>query len=121
MVNLNQVQGFFGDVSNVVDYRQALDTIRATQEAFDSLPVEIRKLCQNNPENLIEVMNNKDNVEILQKNGMLQKGEEAKLEDVVEVLKSIKQGVGTENLVTMVPTDTNGVKNVSRETMEENK
>lgn len=50
---LQMMQGYaggqFGDFSNVVDYRSALDQINAAKGVFDALPAIVRKRFDNDP------------------------------------------------------------------------
>lgn len=47
------VAPFYGDFSEVGDYRSALDAIRAADEAFESLPSAVRTRFANDPAGLI--------------------------------------------------------------------
>jgi len=48
-----QVSGRFGDVSQVPDYQEALQTIEAANELFDAMPSKLRSRFENNPEHLL--------------------------------------------------------------------
>lgn len=60
--------GAYMDISNVGDYQEAITTITQAHTLFDSLPSEIRKEFQNDPQQLINFMSdprNRDRAEEL--------------------------------------------------------
>lgn len=60
----------FGDFSDVVDFRGAQDKIREAQEAFDSLPAEVRFRFQNDPAAFVEFASDEGNIDELRKLGL---------------------------------------------------
>lgn len=55
------LQGDYGDFSDVVDYRTALDRVKRANEAFDGLPAEVRRKFENDPGVFIEFATNPAN------------------------------------------------------------
>ncbi|WNK13415.1 MAG: internal scaffolding protein [Microvirus sp.] len=53
--------GAYLDLSESVDYQQAMHTIMAADNAFGSLPAVVRKEFNNNPGNYMEFLHNPDN------------------------------------------------------------
>ncbi|QXP44292.1 MAG: internal scaffolding protein [Arizlama microvirus] len=70
---VNQRAAVFADVSGIVDYRTTLDRIRAVNEQFELLPVEIRARFENDASNLLEFVANPANAEEAVKLGLLPK------------------------------------------------
>lgn len=64
---------YYGDFSDVPDFRTALDNIRNAQERFELLPADIRNRFANDPVNLFEFVSNPDNTEESVKLGLLKK------------------------------------------------
>jgi phage internal scaffolding protein len=54
---------FYGDVSEQLDYRQALDFLNNAQDNFDALPAVLRKRFDNDPGQLLDFLANPDNRE----------------------------------------------------------
>ena len=56
---LNQYQGYlggqFGDFSEVVDYRTALDQINRSKAVFEALPSVLRKRFDNDPAKFLDL------------------------------------------------------------------
>lgn len=65
--------GFYGDFTNVGDYQDCLMKVMHAQEAFDSLPAEIRKEFQNDPGQFVDFVGNPDNKDRLVEMGLLPK------------------------------------------------
>lgn len=61
----------FGDVSMIGDYQNALQTVSDANEAFESLPAEIRKRFDNNPAALVDFVKNPQNRDEAIELGML--------------------------------------------------
>lgn len=51
----------YGDFSGVHDYQSALNALIALQDDFDGLPAKVRAKFDNDPENLINFLNNEEN------------------------------------------------------------
>lgn len=59
-VPLNTKNPIYGDFSKVQDYQQAMNTVILAQEQFESLPSQIRKKFNNNPEEFLNYMEEND-------------------------------------------------------------
>lgn len=64
---------FYGDVTNITDYKSALDAVNSANDAFKSLPSELRNRFSNDPTNLIDFLNNPSNLEEAQKLGLVKR------------------------------------------------
>jgi len=58
-----QNQGSYADLTQMKNYQQSLDTVIKAQEAFDTLPSDVRKKFQNNPAELLEFLGDPNNDE----------------------------------------------------------
>ena len=65
------VEPFYGDFSQVEDYRSAIERVRAAEEAFMTLPSATRKRFQNSPVELMEFIADDRNYEEARKLGLL--------------------------------------------------
>lgn len=74
-------QAIYGDFSEVGDFRQAMDRLRAAQAAFLSVPVEIRQQFGNDPGAFSEFCLDKSNLPKLREWGFAPPAPEAKPED----------------------------------------
>ena len=54
---------FFGDASEVQDYKSAIDAVQASNAAFQELPAEIRAKFDNDPAKLVEFLSDSKNDE----------------------------------------------------------
>lgn len=63
------------DTTQIPSYMEAQAQIREAKSLFEQLPSQVRKLMQNNPENLEKVLENPDYTEMLIKYGILDKKE----------------------------------------------
>ena len=66
---------YFGDYTDAVDMRTALDMARDANERFNALPVEIRRRFDYDPVKLWDFVNRPENVEESVKLGLLRKEE----------------------------------------------
>lgn len=64
---------YFGDFSDAVDFRTALDRTRDAVERFDALPAELRKRFGNDPVSLYEFVCDQNNAEEAVSLGLLKK------------------------------------------------
>lgn len=64
------VGGQFGDFSQVVDYRTAIEQVRQAQGVFDALPAMIRKRFDNDPASFLDFCQNPANADELVKMGL---------------------------------------------------
>lgn len=53
----------YGDFSEVVDFQSAMNVVRQAQEAFDELPSDVRLRFNNDPQRLIEFLNDEANLD----------------------------------------------------------
>lgn len=67
----------YGDFSSVPEYREALDRVKAAQQAFDQLPARVRKHCQNDPAELLQLALDPGRREELVALGLVPPGEAA--------------------------------------------
>lgn len=72
-------KGVFLDVSNVDSFKTALDRVTAINDAFMSLPADIRSRFGHDPQNLISFMSDSNNASECVKMGLLTE------EDIVKV------------------------------------
>lgn len=61
--HLTRKGGQYADFSEITDYQTMLDTVRYAEEAFASLPAEVRKKFSNNPGDLIAYLQDPNNRE----------------------------------------------------------
>jgi len=73
----------YGDFTGISDYHTALNQVIAAEDEFMRLPVDLRARFENDPEQLIEFIENSDNKDEAIKLGLINKPEE--LPQVVEV------------------------------------
>lgn len=59
--HVNTYQGNYGDATGVTSYHQAMNQIRAADDAFMSLPSQIRAKFQNDPGTFLEFMDDPEN------------------------------------------------------------
>lgn len=64
---------FFGDFTDAVDFREALDRVRAATEHFNALPADLRAQFNNDPVLLHDWVSSPDNWEEAVKLGLLRK------------------------------------------------
>lgn len=74
------VGGSFGDFSNVVDYRSAIDQVRQAEAVFGALPSIVRKQFDNDPASFLDFCHDPRNLDELVKLGLATK--RPPLEDV---------------------------------------
>lgn len=86
--NVNLQRPVYGDFSEAEDYLTALSSVKRAQELFDTLPARVRAYCENNPANLIPLVNDPENDELLRTlgitNPIVDRGEEPSPEGVAE-------------------------------------
>jgi phage internal scaffolding protein len=69
------VDGNFGDFTDVVDYRTAIEQIRKADETFMNLPAQVRANFLNDPAQFLDFVQNPANVDELVKMGLATKPE----------------------------------------------
>ena len=79
---LNQYQGYlggqFGDFSEVVDYRTALDQINRSKAVFEALPSVLRKRFDNDPAKFLDFVQDPNNSKELVEMGLAVSKEDIK-------------------------------------------
>ena len=58
---LNKKTPFYGDVSGLVDYHEALNKVVEVETLFNSMSAEVRERFSNDPEKMIAFLNDKKN------------------------------------------------------------
>jgi len=71
--HLNNYKGNYADFSNIKDFQTNLNSVINAQSAFDALPSNIRKRFGNNPNNLIEFVQDNSNYKEALKLGLVEK------------------------------------------------
>lgn len=66
-------QGWYGDVSEIGDYRSALEIVQRANEAFMALPAEIRRDLDNDPAKLVEYLSDAKNLNKAIEHGLIVK------------------------------------------------
>lgn len=75
-ISYNQLpnpSGVYGDFSNVKDYQNSLQTIIDADQAFLTIPSNIRKRFDNDPQKLFEFLNDKKNLDEAISLGLIEK------------------------------------------------
>lgn len=62
-----------GDFTDVGDFREAQEKVKAAREAFDAVPSNVRKRFHNNPQELVEFLKDPENREEAIKLGLVEK------------------------------------------------
>lgn len=70
LVHINPKAGVYGDFSNSGDFQTAMEAIRAAEAIFGSLPARVRKLADNDPGRLLDLVNDPEAHEALQAAGL---------------------------------------------------
>lgn len=73
MEHFQQYQGNYADLSDVPTYQDALNKVIEAQNAFDTLPAEVRKIFSNDPGAFLEFVDNPDNLDEMIELGLAQK------------------------------------------------
>lgn len=60
----------YGDFSGVFDFQTAMNVVREAQENFAELPAALRRRFHDNPQEFLEFVNNKDNLDEARKLGI---------------------------------------------------
>jgi len=72
--SVNTGTPFYGDVSEVPDFRGSLEIVRRTEQAFQELPPALRERFENDPQKLIDFVTDPKNQEEAAKLGLIKKG-----------------------------------------------
>jgi hypothetical protein len=78
----------YGDFSGINDYKTALDRVIAADEEFMNLPAQLRARFENEPNNLIEFLENEQNREEAVKLGLVEPKEDLSSTPPVEAIKT---------------------------------
>jgi len=70
LTHVNRYQGRYEDVSSYQSYEDSLNTIMRAEEAFGSLPADVRKRFDNDPGVFLEFVGNPSNVDEMVKLGL---------------------------------------------------
>lgn len=73
ITHLQAGQPLYGDFSEVEDYQTSLNKVMSAEDKFNSLPSDIRKKFDYNPQNMIDFILNPDNREECVKLGFINK------------------------------------------------
>ena len=80
----NPLSPRYGDFTGIGDYHTAMNRVLAVQDEFEALPAQIRARFDNDPENLIEFLENSDNRAEAEELGLIEKA----AAEVVEAAKN---------------------------------
>lgn len=59
-----QIDGLqYGDFTGIYDFQTAMNAVRAAEESFQTLPARIKNRFDNNPQKLVEFINDPENLE----------------------------------------------------------
>jgi phage internal scaffolding protein len=77
---------YYGDVSQIVDYKDCLDKVNKIGDLFMGMPVEVRNKFKNNPAEIIDFLADEKNEDEARKLGLLRPltAEEVEAKKVVE-------------------------------------
>lgn len=78
ITHINRKQGVYADLSNIKDYQEMLHTIHHAEEAFNTLPAEVRYKFRNDPTKLIAFLQDTSNREEAIKLGLIERNDETK-------------------------------------------
>jgi len=81
----------YGDFTGVFDYQSALNAVIAADDAFMEMPAHVRARFHNDPAAFVEFCSNPDNIEEMDKLGLVVKSVQDA--DPVEVLKAAGKAV----------------------------
>lgn len=76
----NTLSPRYGDFTGISDYQSALNAVIAAESEFDSLPAQIRARFNNNPEELINFIDNDQNYDEAVKLGLVDSKTEASVQ-----------------------------------------
>lgn len=62
---------FYGDFTEVGDFRSALDAVNAARESFMTLPADVRARFANDPHGFVEFCSRDENIDEVEKLGLL--------------------------------------------------
>lgn len=91
-LHLTKRQGVYADVSEIKDYHQSLDKVQRANDAFMSLPAEMRLRFKNDPGQLLEFLADPKNKEEGIKLGLYEKPAPSELPNDAQTTKGEPQG-----------------------------
>lgn len=93
----------FDDVSNITDYKSALDQVLEAQKQFSQLPSDLRSHFDNDPGKLIEFLSDSKNLEKAVEMGLVEKAD-TNLDGVVDTAEKAAQ----DKIESKQPTESEG-------------
>lgn len=69
--HVNEVQGAYGDFSDIQDYQTSLNQVIATRKMFDTLPAKIRNEFGNNPGVFLDFCEDPNNLDQMVEMGLV--------------------------------------------------
>lgn len=81
IIPMTREQGVYADVSEIGDYRSALEQVERANQYFMSLPADVRSKFSNDPARLLDAIADEDRRLELEELGILVKAEEGKSEE----------------------------------------
>lgn len=94
ITHLNASKGVYADLTQVGDYQSAMDKVVKAQEAFLTLPADLRKKFGNDPENFLKFVDDPKNDAEAVELGIKIKKEE-KVDPVLEELKTLNKNISS--------------------------
>lgn len=73
--HVQRFQGKYSDLSSVPDYHQAMQIVLDANEAFDSLPSTVRKACNNDPVQFLQLVSDPEKRDQAVALGLMKKAE----------------------------------------------
>ena len=73
MLPQNPISPKYGDFSGITDYHSALNKVMSAMEEFDNLPAQIRARFDNEPQKLLEFLEDESNRPEAEKLGLVEK------------------------------------------------
>ena len=64
-------EGFYADISEVGDYREALARVEQMDEQFSSLPADLRIKFNNDPAEFLDFVSNEENMDKIEEMGLI--------------------------------------------------
>lgn len=94
ITHLNNKTGVYADITELGNYQEALGKVIAAETAFNQLPSEIRSKFHNNPQELIEYLDNPKNTEESIKLGLrIRSKKETTLDDLNKTMKETQEEI----------------------------
>lgn len=81
LTHMNKKAGVYADLTNIPSYQEALNTVIQAQNAFETLPSQIRKQFNNSPQEFVEFMQDPKNHDKAADMGLVERKNDDKLND----------------------------------------